>query len=1185
MKRVKEKIGLLSKGIFEYENPEVVVSEESLELKVEAGKLFEGFFEIHSLNGVEIRTKAFSSNKLMQLKRQDFAGIQIRVDYLFDAANLEAGEVIEGHVSIISNGGEIEIPFSVQICQPFCHTSVGPIKDLAQFTNLAQTNWHEAVKLFRSPNFVRVFLVNKKYAHIYEKLIQSRNPNQAMEEFLCTIKRKRRIDIKISQDSIEYVDLKEPVSARLVIEKSGWGYQRIFVETAGDFIQVYKKELTTEDFLGSYYQLEYVIDPSFFRQGNNYGKITVRTLYKTVEISVSCVHEYRRAQESLRKSVKESIYDIFSNYLALEMGRIEREEWLRLTREAIDGCRNQSSDPIYALMEAHFSLLIGDRDNAKELIENINGRELRHKSVVDYCYYLYVSALQREDPNYTKFAKEKIDGYYDGKYDEWELLWMKMALGEKSSVSRKYMLIKEQAEKGCISPLLYWEAVKAVNSEPSLIREFDKFEIQLMAWGLKKDCVSTEAIYQFADVASKGHQFSRLALNTLIRFCEIHEKKELIAGICALLIRGNEIAPKYNRWYRLGIEASLKLQGLYENYMYSIDEQQKQTLPVGVMIYFNYDNQLSASKKAFLYAYIIQNQDTYPKIYRDYENIMKAFTHEQLSKSYISKNMVILYKHFITPENISQKVASKLPNILFKYEIKVKNPKVRSVIVSHREMDRDFIYQFSDGRAYVDIYMDDYQLIFVDRMEYRYSGTIKYEIKPMMDASEFIKICYNMGVDDAMILMNRSERAIKYQKIDDVSIDIYKRTLKLPNVRKQYQKNVLKNLIDFYYDNYEGETLEKYLLKLDISLLDNVERGGIIEYYIQRGLFEKAYEAIVEYGYDNIQDKKLMRLCSKMIREKLFVQDELLIEMAYYAFTCGKYDDVILEYLIKYYLGTTKDLYAIWKAALDFEVNAFELEEKILCQMLFAEAFVSNGMPIFESYYKMHPDQRIVKAFLAFYSYNYLVKEKPVDEALFSYIEIECDQMNTASDVCCLALLKYYSKSEDRAALHKPWILEKCREFIERGMVLPFFKEFIRFVDLPREILDKTYVTYRTNPKHIVTIHYLCEDGDDTGQVYKEEEMRNVFGGIFVREFTLFDDEKLKYYITEKSEFSQSITESRIIDGASRMHFPKKNGKDWINEMIAMASAGEYEQLKDELQSYEEKRYLTKKLFTLMQQG
>ena len=55
--RVKEKVSLLARGIFEYENPEIVVSQENIDIKVEAGKLYEGSFEVNSINGLEIRTK------------------------------------------------------------------------------------------------------------------------------------------------------------------------------------------------------------------------------------------------------------------------------------------------------------------------------------------------------------------------------------------------------------------------------------------------------------------------------------------------------------------------------------------------------------------------------------------------------------------------------------------------------------------------------------------------------------------------------------------------------------------------------------------------------------------------------------------------------------------------------------------------------------------------------------------------------------------------------------------------------------------------------------------------------------------------------------------------------------------------------------------------------------------------
>ena len=95
-----------------------------------------------------------------------------------------------------------------------------------------------------------------------------------------------------------------------------------------------------------------------------------------------------------------------------------------------------------------------------------------------------------------------------------------------------------------------------------------------------------------------------------------------------------------------------------------------------------------------------------------------------------------------------------------------------------------------------------------------------------------------------------------------------------------------------------------------------------------------------------------MRLCSRVIREKDFEKDDLLVELSYFAFSNGKYDETTLQYLILFYAGTTEGLYAIWKAAGDFEVPAAQLEERLLCEILFTENHVAEGCEVFASYYK-----------------------------------------------------------------------------------------------------------------------------------------------------------------------------------------------------------------------------------------
>ena len=158
---MKEKINLLSKGIFEYGCPDIHVSESSIYLEVESGSCFSGEFRVYSTNGIDVRAKVFSSNKQMHCAETDIIGTDNGIHFTFTAENMEPGDKAEGHISIISNGGEIQVPYHVAVRSPYCMSSIGEVGNLEEFSRLASEHWQEAVNLFKSKDFSRVFLINK----------------------------------------------------------------------------------------------------------------------------------------------------------------------------------------------------------------------------------------------------------------------------------------------------------------------------------------------------------------------------------------------------------------------------------------------------------------------------------------------------------------------------------------------------------------------------------------------------------------------------------------------------------------------------------------------------------------------------------------------------------------------------------------------------------------------------------------------------------------------------------------------------------------------------------------------------------------------------------------------------------------------------------------------------------------
>lgn len=1180
---MKEKINLLSKGIFEYGYPDIHVSENRLNLEVEAGSRFSGEFALYSTNGVEIRAKVFSSNKQMHCEETDIIGTDHQIHYIFSAENMEAGEKSEGHISIISNGGELQIPYYVTVRSPYCMTSTGEVGDLEEFTQLASEHWQEAVNLFKSKEFARVFLVNKLHAHLYEKLMRGRNVHQALEEFLYTLKKKEKLSISVRQREIIQTDLKEALSDKLVLEKDGWGYQEIFVRAEGDFLSVYKKRLTTQDFLGSYYELEYFINPEFLKPGMNRGKIILNTFSQKIEVEVSCLQTVDKDMDRPGLSTKKAVCQICRRYLNWKDGKILKEQWVRETREEVDGCRNRNDDVKYALFEAHFLLTIGEEDGAVHILEHIKERELRKESLLEYAYYLYITTLYRKEPDYIHYVVLKLHELYETQCDCWEVLWMLLQTDERLRLSpaQAFKWMKTEFNKGCRSPFIYREALNYANENPALVREFDAFEIQLLAWGARHDALTMELIYQYADLSVREKFYHPLVLRNMMTLCRQHENKELLRAVCTMLIKGNITNTQANPWYLKGILQSLKVTRLYEYYMMSLDESQTQELPTAVLYFFNYNNQLDWGHKAFLYRYVVEHKQKYERIFASYDNIMKAFTFEQLSLGNIDENLASLYKFYLTKDKMNLKLAKELPGIMFKYKLICEHPGITNVILTMREINKEFIYPVTDGITYVDIFMDEYNIMFEDADGNRYVRTVDYTLKKLMDDSEFIRECYELYPESAKVLMNRSERALKYQLIDDTSVDIFKRTLKIGSIRNEYRKNILKNLIDIYYENYEGETLEKYLLRLDIHLLGNEERGSIIEYYIQRGFMEEAFEAISRYGYEGIRDKRLMRLTSRMIRKRDFAEDELLLEMAFHTFKAGKYDENILEYLNRYYLGSTRDYMDIWLAAGGFEVQVHTLEEKMLCQVLFTEDMPEESSNVFDSYYQAHPNMKIVRAYLVYHAYHYLVRGLHVKENIFHYMEIEMDQMERGRDICSLAKLKHLSETKTDNGQYSEWIRCEIRHFMSKGIFLPWFRPFMNLLDMPRELLDRSYIVYMTNPTHSVKVRYRICHGLQEGE-WKEENMQKVYGGIFVKSWPLFADETLIWEALDFDGEDITVTERKeivpTVDGDSEII----TGLDAINRMIMQKDFMDYDALYQTAKMYSKLKTMAEYAFDML---
>ncbi|MDF2513634.1 MAG: hypothetical protein K0S04_3500, partial [Herbinix sp.] len=299
---MKDKIERFSKGIFEYELPFICLSEEEIRITVEAGKTYESSFTISNSKLRPMSGVIYTSNRCMLIENDSFEGTENAIIYRFNAAFLKAGEEFHGEISVISDCGEKILPFHIQIEVPHFMTSLGKIKDLFQFTNLARMDWSEAKKVFRSADFERILLSNEeRYKFLYRNLIKSISTSQALEEFLIAIHKKAMIQLKIDKTQVEYQVPEEGISDKLILTKDHWGYAEIRVSTDAPFIQLEQKFLWADYFIGNAHQISYAIDPKHLKPGNNFGHIWIRTAYQTLTVDILCKDKKSWAKKTSNK--------------------------------------------------------------------------------------------------------------------------------------------------------------------------------------------------------------------------------------------------------------------------------------------------------------------------------------------------------------------------------------------------------------------------------------------------------------------------------------------------------------------------------------------------------------------------------------------------------------------------------------------------------------------------------------------------------------------------------------------------------------------------------------------------------------------------------------------------------------------------------------------------------------------
>lgn len=1175
---MREKINAMANGNIAYELPHLIVGPDKLVCRVEAGKRFHGCLNLSNSLKRPMKGICYSSHPALELMSTRLVGTNIKLEYQIHGEYLSEKDSLSGEISFTMDCGELEIPFRIDVVSPTLLCSEGELRNLQEFTMLAQRNWREAVRVFHEGTF-RSFLEHHepKYIHLWEHVRRSASVDQSLEEFLVKTGQKLEVSFYVEKDALQYEMGGNEIADHIVINKNNWGFLRMQVSSTESFLTVEQAEITSDDFAGNRYELLLRIRPDRLTQGNYSANLILESCTKRVEISVSC----HREQEPYLLSTGKKLYErgvakLMENHLQYALRRIPVGRYISEAEGILDQIDRYSSPEQMEkrLYRVYLNRLSGRENAANNLMRGVSEEELRRSSVAAQGFYLYLKA-ERSQSNKAELLEQLLQLCREHPEVPQVSLLM-LSLDERYAKSPRMKLEELQAlfESGCGSPFLYLAAAEILCAEPALLHELDAFTMQVLYFAVKRSIITKDAALQVAYLVEHSREFHPLCFKILSGLYERFATQEILSAICYLLIHEGRKEPGYAVWYQRGVQEQLRVSELYEYYIYTIEPDEEQQLDPAVLMYFVYNSRLSEERLAFLFANVVCHKESNRPVYDSYRERIHQYALVQMRAGKNSHHLSILYRDCLADSESRTEALAYLPRVAFCHEIRCENQAVKYVCVTHRELQEEILSPLINGVAQVNIYSPQALISLIDAYGNRLLTGIPYECVRLLHAEECYNDAYRLSPESSLLLLCLAGKAQAEARFDAVSVELRRRAIRLSEISEDFRYELVHTLVLYYYDNCREEMLEEYLTELKETQIPKKQRAKIMSLLILRGQDERALSMLLHFDAEGLEPRLLEALCLRLSPEIFRQHREQIIRLMYWAFARGRRSDKLVASLVENYQGTTDSMYRLWQEAVSMKLPCEDLEERLLAQILFTETNLGYADEIFNHYQKPGSNRQLVRAYLTYTAYKYLLEDVPIGEQTLRFMKH--DVYSDENDVCILALLRVVSEKEDLTEEEQSFAEYWLLKMEAKGKVLPVFCRLSKYFKLPDSLEDKVLIEYRTNPANRVTLHYTYRYGGKRKQL--DFPMRNVCHGIFVKEVVLFEEESIEYVISEEGGGKSVVSDKVVLNGEGLYHNSNSRfGR--INAIIAARRDEDKEKTLELLNEYVKDSFAISQLF------
>lgn len=1176
---LRKRIWRMSEDRFDEELPQVEFDREKIEVHTPLNDDTEGTFNILSVNGISMRGVVYSSNPYVFVENPGFEGEKAEIRFRSDTHNFTANDRLDGEFTAVVQGNEVSIPFTIIIDETYPRTSTGEIRSLAEFTELYHNYPQEAVSLFWSSKFADLMKKQDDWIYLLYKGFSSGQPSVFnLENFLVAAGEKEAVSLHFFSQQTKFYDVVENQKQAFHLTKNGWGAFHLKVKCDADFITFETYDITPDFFLGQSMELSYYIHANRLHAGINQCIVNIdgNNFHVSQTLLISTFDEGAHPYEKALKKQKRTA-DLVRSYIDFRLQKKTMGEWAdEVIRSMDELLLDEPAEYFYQLYKTQALIVSGRRQEALWIITDLK-RQIKDKVSFEWAYLLYLCSLIEPEESYIDRITDEIEKIFQHHPEDMRIFWFLLFLRREylTDTRRKQNAIMQWIRSGISSPILYIEGFDLMCQDPYLIRSFDDYTVRILTFGLRHDALNKNILMQIPDILRQEKDFSPQVFRLVTKCYEINPDDDLLQEIAAYLIRGKQIGSRYAVWYKTAIYRELKLNGLYEAYIYSVDDSDMSQLPKLLVMYFNFENALSAQKKAFLYANVILYKDSWPKIFEEYRHQIEDFSLEMMRGRRIDDNLAIIYQEVLNEGLIDSDVANVFGDLFFYNKIVCTKRKSGRVFAFSRKAASPQIVPLVNSTAYVScpdkdtlliletedgLYTDDDLFIkerlitgdeIYDKLKGRALNTYPYFLHELDDR----KKPSDFSAEDAEDI-----RIF----IEDRNIDDYYRAS-----RYQLMYQALKYL-------GREELLAEDLMNADILTLTYSLRNSTVEQLILAGRSNEAYEKIRTIDGMQVPMNLMLRLISEQISLNNGGTDDFLVQMSAFLMDHFLTSEETVRYLNDHYTGPTLKMSQVFRYASARQLVTHDLEERLLTQMLYTGNIPDNVDEIFASYRKGIMNRMLVEALLSYFSHEYIVHDKPLSNNMYQYLLFLKIKNNSLNDSCRVALLKRLCMNGNNLSEREFDTLDVLmRESMIRNQYFSFYRKADERIIIRYHLYDKLFAEYHGRPGMSLIIRKKGPEG-----AKDRRDMIEMYDGIYVRDFVLFYGDTINYEIVT-SDDGEVLTEGTLslMDNVMNEEMSRYG---FINQLESSIMYQDSRHLTEDMKHFNQLDVLTDRLFQIV---